>query len=241
MCETTPCRRRSLASTTHNTETPRQRSLVSPCERRASCCLILVPPAVFSSFHPPRCLEDATLVRILLHAPTLISHLALLCDTPPTPLADFRYTPIEKPADTMRLMQPDVYRLMPPKTKSPPSPLVAEYQALLEGGLKPAAYIIESIIYCGRQVFLPEGYVCGMFELTRQHGGLTIADEVSRRHTRGHLSGRALCHERTPTRHCLSFCSARVHFGMDSQTLTGFGRAGHSYWALSGTAPRPTF
>ena len=31
---------------------------------------------------------------------------------------------------------------------------------------------------CGGQVFMPEGYLKGMFELTRQHGGLTISDEV---------------------------------------------------------------
>lgn len=92
---------------------------------------------------------------------------------------DNRYNPVEKPLDTVKLMQPDIYRLNATEQEVTTWAL-AEYRSLLEeGGVQPAAYIVESIMCCGGQVFLPEGYLRGMFELTRQYGGLAISDEVS--------------------------------------------------------------
>jgi len=89
-----------------------------------------------------------------------------------------RYNPVEKPLDTVKLMQPDIYRLNATEQEVTTWAL-AEYRSLLEeGGVQPAAYIVESIMCCGGQVFLPEGYLRGMFELTRQYGGLAISDEV---------------------------------------------------------------
>ncbi len=42
----------------------------------------------------------------------------------------------------------------------------------------PAAFICESILGCGGQVFLPEGYLKGVYARVREAGGLCIADEV---------------------------------------------------------------
>lgn len=44
--------------------------------------------------------------------------------------------------------------------------------------LKPAALIIESIISCGGQIVLPDGFLKEAFELIRNEGGVCIADEV---------------------------------------------------------------
>jgi 4-aminobutyrate aminotransferase-like enzyme len=44
--------------------------------------------------------------------------------------------------------------------------------------IPPAAYIVESLICCGGQVVLPDGYLKQMHGLVRAHGGLAIADEV---------------------------------------------------------------
>ena len=44
------------------------------------------------------------------------------------------------------------------------------------GGI--SAFYCESIIGCGGQIVLPKGYLAGLYEATRQAGGLCIADEV---------------------------------------------------------------
>lgn len=55
----------------------------------------------------------------------------------------------------------------------------AEVQALLDGAEKPiAAFICESIIGCGGQVMLPEGYLEKVYAAVRDNGGVCIADEV---------------------------------------------------------------
>ena len=57
--------------------------------------------------------------------------------------------------------------------------LVEELRALYATGARPpAAFIVESMMCCGGMVPLPEGYLRGMYEQTRAHGGLCIADEV---------------------------------------------------------------
>ena len=44
--------------------------------------------------------------------------------------------------------------------------------------MPPAAFIVESLICCGGQIVLPDGYLQQMHDLVREHGGLAIADEV---------------------------------------------------------------
>lgn len=50
--------------------------------------------------------------------------------------------------------------------------------SIYEKGRKPAAFIAESIVSCGGQIELPDGYLNSAFEMTRKAGGLCIADEV---------------------------------------------------------------
>ncbi|RED54344.1 aminotransferase class III-fold pyridoxal phosphate-dependent enzyme [Aestuariispira insulae] len=45
-------------------------------------------------------------------------------------------------------------------------------------GRKPAAFIAESILGCGGQVMLPDGYLKDVYAAVRAEGGLCIADEV---------------------------------------------------------------
>ncbi|KAL1520388.1 hypothetical protein AB1Y20_021974 [Prymnesium parvum] len=89
-----------------------------------------------------------------------------------------KYSPSEMPAGVVKLSQPDTYRLGLSEAEATDRAL-AEYRAALASGEKPpAAYIVESLMCCGGMVSLPEGYLRGMHELTRAHGGLCIADEV---------------------------------------------------------------
>lgn len=87
----------------------------------------------------------------------------------------------EVPEGSVVLTCPDQYRLglSGPQTTS----LCAEEMERLltsraDAGHLPAAFIVESLICCGGQVVLPEGYLRRMHELTRRRGGVTIADEV---------------------------------------------------------------
>jgi len=43
---------------------------------------------------------------------------------------------------------------------------------------EPAAFFAESLLGCGGQVVPPPGYLKRAFELVREHGGVTVADEV---------------------------------------------------------------
>ena len=45
-------------------------------------------------------------------------------------------------------------------------------------GRKPSAFICESMLGCGGQVVLPEGFLKQSYQHVRRHGGLCIADEV---------------------------------------------------------------
>lgn len=49
---------------------------------------------------------------------------------------------------------------------------------ILELGRKPGGFIIESIISCGGQIELPEGFLKAAYEKVRAHGALCISDEV---------------------------------------------------------------
>lgn len=77
-----------------------------------------------------------------------------------------------------KLMMPDTYqtRLTQQEMTAKAS---AEYADLLRDPANaPAAFIVESIMCCGGQILLPDGYLQKMTALTRANGGLTIADEV---------------------------------------------------------------
>jgi 4-aminobutyrate aminotransferase-like enzyme len=45
-------------------------------------------------------------------------------------------------------------------------------------GRKVAAFIAESMVSCGGQIVLPQGFLKGTYEAVRSHGGVCIADEV---------------------------------------------------------------
>ncbi len=49
---------------------------------------------------------------------------------------------------------------------------------LSEKGRKPAAFLCESILSCGGQIDLPEGFLRDAFRYTKESGGLNIIDEV---------------------------------------------------------------
>jgi 4-aminobutyrate aminotransferase-like enzyme/Ser/Thr protein kinase RdoA (MazF antagonist) len=53
-----------------------------------------------------------------------------------------------------------------------------EIQIIKSKGRNVAAFIAESIVSCGGQIVLPEGYLKKAYEIVRQNGGLCIADEV---------------------------------------------------------------
>lgn len=80
--------------------------------------------------------------------------------------------------EARKLMMPDSYqnRLTEAEMTAKAS---AEYAHVLgDPGKSPAAFIVESIMCCGGQILLPDGYLQRMTALTRANGGLTIADEV---------------------------------------------------------------
>ncbi|MEM8608039.1 MAG: aminotransferase class III-fold pyridoxal phosphate-dependent enzyme [Myxococcota bacterium] len=55
---------------------------------------------------------------------------------------------------------------------------LATVDALLAEGPPPAGFIAESILGCGGQVVLPDGFLRGVHARIRAHGGVCIADEV---------------------------------------------------------------
>ncbi|MEZ4699353.1 MAG: aminotransferase class III-fold pyridoxal phosphate-dependent enzyme [Rhodothermales bacterium] len=54
----------------------------------------------------------------------------------------------------------------------------ARYVADLAAAHPPAAFIAESILSCGGQIVLPEGYLASAYAAVRRAGGVCIADEV---------------------------------------------------------------
>lgn len=55
---------------------------------------------------------------------------------------------------------------------------IEQLRALEKEGRKPAAFIAESLLGCGGQIVLPEGYLSKVYDAVREAGGLCIADEV---------------------------------------------------------------
>ncbi len=79
-----------------------------------------------------------------------------------------------KPAHTHVAPMPDPYR-HPGVAGAEVARLV---DGLVAGGRAPAAFIAESLLGCGGQVVLPEGYLARAYRAVRAVGGLCIADEV---------------------------------------------------------------
>lgn len=84
------------------------------------------------------------------------------------------------PSTTHVVLMPDPYR---GPYKGPESGVryaahvqVAAREAMEAGGL--SAFIAESLLGCGGQIVLPDGYLSAAFEHTRQAGGVCIVDEV---------------------------------------------------------------
>ncbi|MCZ4279175.1 aminotransferase class III-fold pyridoxal phosphate-dependent enzyme [Kiloniella laminariae] len=55
---------------------------------------------------------------------------------------------------------------------------IRELRALEQAGGKPCAFIAESLLGCGGQIVLPQGYLPKIYQAVRASGGLCIADEV---------------------------------------------------------------
>lgn len=51
-------------------------------------------------------------------------------------------------------------------------------ETMARQGKKPAAFICESLLSCGGQIVLPDGYLTAVYAAVRAAGGVTIADEV---------------------------------------------------------------
>jgi 4-aminobutyrate aminotransferase-like enzyme len=78
---------------------------------------------------------------------------------------------------------PDVYRGIVRDDDPDPGAAYAAYaeaelQVMREAGLAPAALIAESLLGCGGQIVLPDGYLRHVYATMRGAGGLCIADEV---------------------------------------------------------------
>ena len=88
-----------------------------------------------------------------------------------------------RPAHVHQVVMPDTYR-GPYKAGSPsPGPRYAAHvaravQDAALGGAKIAAFFCESLLGCGGQIVLPDGYLAEAYRSVRAAGGLCIADEV---------------------------------------------------------------
>ena len=87
------------------------------------------------------------------------------------------------PAHVRKVVTPDTYRgpfrAPDPEAGRKYAARVAEtVEALRREGRAPAAFISETLLGCGGQVVLPEGYLQAVYRAVRDAGGLVIADEV---------------------------------------------------------------
>ena len=89
-----------------------------------------------------------------------------------------KYAAVEVPDGSVKLTTPDVYRHH--KSSAEMAAYCAdEFRGVLASrDAPPAAFIVESLICCGGQVVLPDGYLQEMHRIVRGAGGLAIADEV---------------------------------------------------------------
>ena len=88
-----------------------------------------------------------------------------------------KYGQPEVADDSVVLTCPDRYRLQSSEAELT-ARCVSEFERIVHSGRAPAAFIVETLICCGGQVVLPEGYLSQMHAIARQAGGVAIADEV---------------------------------------------------------------
>ncbi len=82
-----------------------------------------------------------------------------------------------KPATTHIAPMPDVYRM--PRTGAAYAQLIQHNIDRIHAlGRGLSAFMIESILSCGGQIVLPDGYLAEAYRLVRAAGGVCIADEV---------------------------------------------------------------
>lgn len=86
----------------------------------------------------------------------------------------------EAPATTFKLPMPDVYRGPHKQGEADVGVLYAAAAPPLLAQMQhgPAALIAESLLGCGGQIVLPDGYLAELYRLVRAAGGVCIADEV---------------------------------------------------------------
>jgi len=87
------------------------------------------------------------------------------------------------PPHVHKVPTPDVYRGIHRGTADDPGARYAAHVAemaeiIVSCGLKPGAFIAESILSCAGQIILPPGYLAAAYKAVRAAGGVCIADEV---------------------------------------------------------------
>lgn len=75
-----------------------------------------------------------------------------------------KYSTVEMPEGTIKLTQPDVYRLGKSECEVTADCVAELKDHLATGERPPAAFIVESMMCCGGMVKLPNGYLRGMYE-----------------------------------------------------------------------------
>lgn len=87
-----------------------------------------------------------------------------------------------KPPQTHLLPIPDVYRGLYRDSETAGKQYASHASKIIERlqnqGKKIGGFIAESVLSCGGQVMLPEGYLKEVYQIIRAQGGLCIADEV---------------------------------------------------------------
>ncbi|TVZ52405.1 aminotransferase class III-fold pyridoxal phosphate-dependent enzyme [Dokdonia sp. Hel_I_53] len=86
-----------------------------------------------------------------------------------------------KPSDTHLFPLPDTYRGVYRDACASQNYIEEVHkciQAIESSGQKVGAFIIESLISCGGQIELPDGFLKGAFKTVRNAGGVCISDEV---------------------------------------------------------------
>ncbi|MGB0929951.1 MAG: aminotransferase class III-fold pyridoxal phosphate-dependent enzyme [Chitinophagales bacterium] len=87
-----------------------------------------------------------------------------------------------KPPHTHLLPIPDTFRGLYRNPKTASKQYAEHASQIIEGlqkeGKKLGGFIAESILSCGGQIVLPDGYLKAVYQVVRAQGGLCIADEV---------------------------------------------------------------
>jgi 4-aminobutyrate aminotransferase-like enzyme/Ser/Thr protein kinase RdoA (MazF antagonist) len=87
------------------------------------------------------------------------------------------------PPHVHKVPMPDDYRGLyrrsdPDRGERFAAHVAAAFTAARERGIRPAAFLCESVLSCGGQIVLPPGYLAAAYRHTRAAGAVCIADEV---------------------------------------------------------------